>query len=106
MRSTATIAELRSLVAARIPSLRIPEGRCPTGVPAIDEALKGGLPAGRLTELVSKVAGSGGQTVLAQLLATTRAARQRAALVDAADGFAPDSVPRDALRHLVWARAS
>ena len=27
------------------------------------------------------------------------------ALVDAADAFAPETVPADALRHLVWVRA-
>lgn len=76
----------------------------PTGVPAIDDALGGGLPPGRLTELVSKAAGTGGQSVLARILHTTRQARQRVALIDAADGFAPDSVPGDDLRHLVWVR--
>jgi hypothetical protein len=74
-------------------------------VEGIDGALGGGLPAGRLTELVSEKAGCGGQLVLACLLAATRAARQRIALVDGADGFAPDAVPADALRHLVWVRA-
>lgn len=70
----------------------------------MDAALGGGLPAGRLTELVSEVAGSGGQLVLTRLLVTTRAARQRVALIDGADGFAPEAMPADALRHLVWVR--
>jgi hypothetical protein len=30
--------------------------------------------------------------------------RKRIALVDVADGFSPDSVPPDALQHLVWVR--
>jgi len=38
-----------------------------------------------LTELVSAAPGTGGQTVFAQLLRTTRAARQRVALIDGAD---------------------
>ena len=101
-----TLAALRSLVAARFPtSVRKPGAGVPTGVPGLDTALGGGLPAGRLTELVSTAAGSGGQLVLARLLATTRAARQRVALIDAADGLAPEAVPADALRHLVWVRA-
>jgi hypothetical protein len=101
-----TLAALRSLVAARFPTTVRKQGDgVPTGVAAIDAALGGGLPAGRLTELVSTGAGSGGQLVLARLLATTRAARQRVALVDAADAFAPETVPADALRHLVWVRA-
>lgn len=98
------IAALRSLVDSRFPpTTRKPVGDVPTGVAALDAALGGGLPAGRLTELVAPPA-SGGQLVFAQLLRTTRAARQRVALVDAADSFAPEAIPADALRHLVWVR--
>jgi len=75
-------------------------------VRSIDDALGGGLPAGRLTELVSAAPSGGGQTVLARLLAATRAARQRVALIDGADGFAPETVPGDMLRHIVWVRCS
>ena len=100
-----TITALRSLVDSRFPtSVRKAGGGLPTGVPPIDEALGGGLSPGRLTELVSERAGSGGQLALTRLLITTRGACQRVALVDAADGFAPECVPDDALRHLVWVR--
>lgn len=100
-----TITALRSLVDSRFPtSVRKAGCGVPTGVPAIDAALGGGLPPGKLTELVSELTGSGGQLALTRLLVTTRAARQRVALVDGADGFAPHSVPGDALRHLVWVR--
>jgi len=100
-----TITALRSLVDSRFPASvrKAGDGLC-TGVPAIDEALGGGLPPGRLTELVSERTGRGGQLAFTRLLVTTRGARQRVALVDAADGFAPESVPPDALRHLVWVR--
>ena len=101
-----TLAELRTLVAARLPArARRPAGTIPTGVRAVDDALGGGLPAGQLTELVSAAPSSGGQTVLARLLHATRGARQRVALIDGADGFAPEAVPPDDLRHLVWVRA-
>lgn len=100
-----TIAALRSLVDARFPtSVRKPAGGVSTGVLAVDTALCDGLPAGCLTELVSAEPGSGGQSVLTQLLITTRRARQRVALIDAADGLAPETLPADALRHLVWVR--
>ncbi|HZP58805.1 MAG TPA: hypothetical protein VFB27_00675 [Opitutaceae bacterium] len=103
--SPANFAALRTLLAARFPAAAPKSGPgVPTGVPALDAALGSGLPAGRLTELVS-AAGSGGQLVLARLLAATRAARQRVALIDGADGFAPEAMPMDALRHLVWVRA-
>jgi hypothetical protein len=100
-----TVSALRSLLAARFPERnRRPCGGVSAGVPALDEALGGGLPAGRLTELVSAVPSGGGQTVVARLVAGTQAARQRMALIDGADGFAPEAVPDDLLRHLVWVR--
>jgi hypothetical protein len=100
-----TLAELRTLMAARLPARsRKPGGSVPTGVRALDDALGGGLPAGQLTELVSAGPGSGGQTVFAQLLLATRGTQQRIALIDGADGFAPEAVPADTLRHLVWVR--
>jgi hypothetical protein len=100
-----TVSALRSLLAARFPErARRPGGGVPAAVRPIDDALGGGLPAGRLTELVSAVPSGGGQTVVARLLAATQAARQRMALIDGADGFAPESVPAGALRHLVWVR--
>ena len=99
-----TITALRSLVDSRFPtSVRRTGEAVSIGVPAIDGALGGGLPAGQLTELVAPLA-SGGQLVFAQLLLTTRTARQRVALIDAADSFAPEAIPADALRHLVWVR--
>ena len=103
--SASTLSALRSLLAARFPEKnRRPAGCVPTGVAAVDEALGGGLPVGRLTEVVSAVASSGGQTLLTRLIEETRVARRRIALVDGADGFAPESVSADALRHVVWVR--
>jgi hypothetical protein len=101
-----TIAELRSLVAAWTPALPARSGDyIATGVPAIDAALGGGLPRGRVTELVSGAPSSGGELAFGALLANTRAARLRVALIDAADGFAPHNHRADSLRHLVWVRA-
>lgn len=99
-RPAANLAALRSLVAAWNPD-RPSSGGVPTGIDALDTALGGGLPAGQLTECV---AAAGGQLVLSRLLETTRASRQRVALIDAMDTFTPDAVAPDALRHLVWAR--
>ena len=85
-----TVSALRLLLAARFPErARRPCGGVSAAVRSIDDALGGGLPAGRLTELVSAVPSGGGQTVVAKLLEATQAARQRMALIDGADGFAP-----------------
>src|SRR5688500_5391285 len=98
--SPTTVAALRQLLAVRFPErTRAPAGSVPTEIRALDDALGGGLPGGRFTEIVSSAPGTGGQTILAQLLRTTRRARQRIALVDGADGFAPEAVPPDHLRH-------
>jgi hypothetical protein len=103
--SSQTVSALRSLLAARFPEkARRQACGVPAGVRSLDDALGGGLPSGSLTELVSSVPSGGGQTVVAALLASTQAARQRIALIDGSDGFAPDAVPPDALRHLVWVR--
>src|ERR1035438_2903950 len=100
-----TVSALRSLLAVRFPEkTRGPSGGVSAAVRPIDDALGGGLPAGRLTELVSAVPSGGGQTVVAKLLSATQAARQRMALIDGADGFAPEAVPAGVLRHLVWVR--
>lgn len=98
-----TIAALRSLVAAWDPADRRSGAGVPTGVESLDEIIGGGLPASQLTEVVCSP-GAGAQLVLAQLLETTRFARQRIALIDAADSFAPEALEPDVLRHLVWAR--
>jgi len=100
-----TIAALRSLVAAWTPTPLVRSGEgIATGVLALDAALGGGLPRGRVTELVSAAPSSGGGLVFGALLASTRAAQLRIALIDAADGFAPASYAADLLRHLVWVR--
>jgi hypothetical protein len=104
--SPSSVASLRALLAARFPErVRKSSSIVATGVRTLDDALGGGLPAGRLTELVSTAPGTGGQTVIAELLRTTRIARQRVALIDGANGFVAEDVPPDRLRHLVWVRA-
>lgn len=105
MSSSSTVADLRRLLAARFPSAtRRSGGVVPTGVPAIDEALGGGLPGGAFTEITGEQPGCGQGVALVSLLESTRRERQRVALIDAGDSFAPDEIPPPLLEHLVWAR--
>lgn len=75
-----------------------------TGLGAFDEALGGGLDAGAFTEVVSSASGGGGQLLTAALIDATRRARQRLALLDAADAFDVDAFTNAQLAHLVWLR--
>lgn len=103
--SPTTVTALRQMLAARFPErARASVGHVVTEIRGLDDALGGGLPTGRFTEVVSEGPGTGGQSIIAQLLAVTRRARQRIALIDGADGFDAAEVPPDHLRHLVWVR--
>jgi hypothetical protein len=100
-----TLDSLRHLLAERFPAAPRPAGhRWATGVPAID-TVTGGLPRGAVTEVVCSTPSCGGHLLFARLLADARATRQRVALVEAADGFDPDSFDPDATAHLLWVRA-
>ncbi|PAW65135.1 MAG: hypothetical protein B9S34_11450 [Opitutia bacterium Tous-C1TDCM] len=104
MPASEILTQLRQQLAVRFPSgPRGPGCALPSGVPALD-APAGGLPRGAVTELVCAAPSCGGQLCLGQLLAATRAARSRLALVDTTDCFDPWSHPADLLAHLVWVR--
>ena len=77
----------------------------PTGLPSIDELVGGGLPGGKLCEIVGPA--SSGRTSLALgLLARATRAGEWGALVDEADAFDPASADSAgvALPRLLWAR--
>ena len=101
------VVALRRLLDVRFPTApRAARRIVPTGVPQIDELLHGGLVSGGLTELVSSVPSGGSQLTLGSLILSTREARQRIAIVDAAGTFDLEGLDDDALSHLVWVRCS
>ena len=82
-----------------------PRSTLPTGMPAVDALLGGGIPRGRLCEIAGPP--SAGRTSLAlSILARATAALEVCALVDVADGFDPDSAEAAgvALERVLWAR--
>src|SRR3954465_10509711 len=100
------LAELRRQLAERFPTVPRIVGRVlRTGLPAIDEST-GGLPLSAVTEIVCAAPSCGGHLLLAQMLAVTRAARQRVALIDSSDSFDPASFVEDCLAHLLWVRCT
>ncbi len=108
MAAVHNIIELRRMMSERYPdahAVRRPAGGVvPTGVPALDVVLGGGLPRGGVTELVGEGFGSGTAQVIHALLA--RSAREGAfmALIDGMDSFDVDAADPDALHRLLWAR--
>lgn len=99
------IAALRQQLAARFPTAqRTPDRALATGLAALDELTGGGLPLSAVTEIVGSAPSCGVSLLWGQLLAATRAAQTRAALVDALDEFDATSFPADLLAHVVWAR--
>jgi len=101
------VVALRRLLDERFPAAHLRESRLiPTGVPGVDELLSGGLVTGTLTEFVSTVASAGNQLSFGSLLLSTRLARQRVALVDAAKSFDLTGLDDDAVAHLVWVRCA
>jgi hypothetical protein len=92
---------------AALPAPWAPAGPEPlvTAVPALDELLAGGLPRGKLVEMVGSRSSGRFSAVLATLAAAT-AAGEAAALVDLGDGFDPQfaaTLEMD-LRRLLWLR--
>lgn len=105
MPESAKVVALRRLLDERFPTAHPREQRVvPTGVPVLDGLLAGGLLTGTLTEFVSAVPSGGSQLSVGSLLFSTRLARQRVALVDAAGSFDPTGLDDDAVAHLVWVR--
>jgi recombination protein RecA len=86
---SAAVALLRSQLAALLAPAPSGEAPLATGVAVLDAALTGGIPRGRVTELVA-VPGSGATTLVRRLVETT-AAREGlwAAVVDATRTLAP-----------------
>lgn len=110
------LVDLRRLLAERFPgaharpapgpassAMAVPQG-WPTGVPALDSLLGGGLPRGELTELVGVGPGSGSAQVLHAVLARATSDGRFLALVDGADSFDVDAAEPDQLARLLWVR--
>lgn len=109
---TSNLVELRRLLAERFPNVRrgfalAPTiAAFPTGVPALDALLHGGLRRGQLTELVGAGDGSGSAQVIHALLRCVAADGKFLALIDGLDSFDVDAVEPDVLARLLWVRCA
>jgi hypothetical protein len=95
----------RKFPAALTPAPRAMYEVAATGIAAVDELLRGGLPVGAISELTG--ATSSGRTSLALQFVAQRTAEGRAcAWVDVSDAFDPESAAANGvlLRQLLWMR--
>ncbi len=102
-----SIVALRNLLAERFPQIAVaPGARVATGVPALDQALKGGLPKGAITELTSPRVSAGSALLIYALLQNACENGQFIALIDGCDSFDPQPLGNRRLRNLLWVRCA
>jgi len=110
MPASSKIVDLRNLLAKRFPQpFTPPAHRLATGLPAIDEAIGGGLPKSAITELSSPKVSAGSALLLYALLQNAQRAGHFLALVDGRDSFDPSALGglgNERLRNLLWVRCT
>jgi hypothetical protein len=107
MAASSKIIDLRNLLADRFPPpFTPPVLRLATGLPAIDDAIGGGLPQSAITELSSPQVSAGSALLLYALLQNAQRAGNFLALVDGRDSFDPQPVGNRRLRNLLWVRCT
>ena len=101
------IIHLRQILAERFPQICAPaDERLPTGVPAMDEAIGGGLPKSAITELTSPNLSAGSALFIHVLLQNAHRRGFFLALVDGRNSFDPQTAGQIALRNLLWLRCA
>jgi hypothetical protein len=99
------IIQLRQILAERFPqTFAASAASLPTGVPAIDEIVGGGLPKNSITELSSPNPSAGSALLLYALLQNAQRTGYFLALVDGNDSFDPQPLGNACLAHLLWVR--
>ena len=99
------IIHLRQLLAQRFPQTSAPpDGRLPTGLAAIDDAIGGGLPKSVITELSSPNLSAGSALFTHALLQNAHRHGFFLALVDGRDSFGPQTAGQAVLSNLLWVR--
>jgi hypothetical protein len=111
MQPTMNIAQLRQLLAERLPALRQFSEQSsskavswPTGLAAIDNLLRGGLPKSAISELVSSRLSAGSALIMVALLRRTYRTNQWLGLIDGRDCFDPAPLDNTLLSRLLWVR--
>src|ERR1700682_1829372 len=103
MAASSKIIDLRNLLAERFPQpFTPPTPRLATGLPAIDEAIGGGLPKSAITELSSPQVSAGSALLVYALLQSAQRDAYFLALVDGRDSFNHQPLGNRRFRQLLW----
>ena len=76
----------------------------PTGLPQLDELLRGGLPQSAVTEIVARSRTCGSALLISSLLHRSAEVRQLAALIDGQDSLDVTPLEPEILSRLLWVR--
>jgi hypothetical protein len=107
MAATASIVDLRKLLAERFPHAPAREAtHLFTGLPVVDESTGGGLPRGAITELISPRISAGSALLIHALINCAYRDDYFLALIDGRDSFDPCGLHNCVLPHLLWIRCS
>jgi hypothetical protein len=107
MAASSKIVDLRNLLTERFPQpFTSPSLRLATGLPAIDDAIGGGLPKSAITELSSPQVSAGSALLLYALLQSAQRDGYFLALVDGRNSFDPQPLGNRRLRNLLWVRCT
>jgi hypothetical protein len=105
MAASAKIIDLRNLLAERFPhpSCTTASALC-TGLPCLEKSIRGGLPRGMITELISPGITAGTASLIHALVDCAYRDNYFVALIDGQDSFDPCGLDNVRLRHLLWIR--
>src|ERR1043166_3690859 len=107
MAASAKIIDLRNLVAERFPHPSCATARrLSTGLPFLEEPIRGGLPRGAITELISPGTSAGSASLIHALVHCAYRDNYFLALIDGRDSFDPCELDNAWLQHLLWVRCS
>jgi hypothetical protein len=107
MAASAKIIDLRNLLAKRFPHpSSTTASRLSTGLPFLEEPIRGGLPRGAITELISPGISAGSASLIHALIHCAYRDNYFTALIDGRDSFDPCGLNNAWLQHLLWIRCS
>src|SRR5215831_11815477 len=107
MAASAKTIDLRKLLAERFPHPWFTTAsRLITRLPFLDEPIRGGLPRGAITELISPGTSAGSASLIHALVHCAYRDNYFLALIDGRDSFDPCGLDNAWLQQLLWVRCS